>query len=78
MMLNHKDMIREVFLLPIPAEQLLTNLRLLENAYTLELEKFSISNILCSNAFSQWLRAWVIKNFSVCKENKNINTRSKP
>lgn len=45
-MLNHKDMILEVFLLPILAQQLFINLYLLENACTLELEQFSTWNIL--------------------------------
>lgn len=35
MMLNHKDMFQDIFLLPLPAQQLLMNFHLLENAYTL-------------------------------------------
>lgn len=46
MTLNHKDMILEVFLLPILAQQLLINLYMLGNAYTPELQQFSIPNIL--------------------------------
>lgn len=59
MMLNHKDMTQEIFLLSIPAQQLRINLHLLEDAYTLELEQFSILNILWSSASSQWLRVWL-------------------
>lgn len=44
-------MTQEVFLLPIPAEQLLLNLRWLENAYTL-VPEFSILNTLCSSTSS--------------------------
>lgn len=57
MMLSHKDMTQEIVLLPITAQQLLIKPLLAETRlHSLELEQFTISNILWSSASSQWLR----------------------